>query len=321
MTTDVAAILPSTSSRLLAWFDSHAAARSYRDDDERVDWLRNLPFLILHAACLAVVVVGFSWTALAVCAGLFLLRMLAITAVYHRLLAHRSYQAPRWLVFVGAFIANTSGQRGPLWWAAHHRLHHRNSDEASDVHSPVKHGFVRSHMLWFMTPGSFRTRLEMIPDFAKHRELMFLDRFDTIAPVVLGLAGYGTGWALETWAPSLGTNGWQLLIWGFCVSTVLCAHATFTVNSLAHTWGSRAFATSDHSRNNWLLALITCGEGWHNNHHRYPMAAAQGFTWWQYDPTMWLLRGLSVVGLVRDIKPVPARVLAEGGYRTAENRP
>ncbi len=305
---------PSIASRLLAWIDSHAAARAYADNDQHVDWLRNLPFVALHLACLGVIVVGFSWTALAVCLGLFGLRMFAITAVYHRLLAHRAYRAPRWLAFLGALIANSSGQRGPLWWAAHHRLHHRDSDAASDVHSPRRGGFLRSHLLWFMTPGAFRTRLEMVPDLARQPELVFLDRFDTVAPVALAVACLAGGWALETWLPGLGTGPWQLFIWGFCLSTVLCAHATFTVNSLAHTWGRRVYDTGDDSRNNWLIALITFGEGWHNNHHRYPLSAAQGFAWWQFDPTMLVLRGLAVVGLVRDLKPVPERVLAEGGY-------
>ena len=309
---------PPAASRLLAWFDSHAAAQACRDDDQRVDWLRNLPFLALHVACLGILWVGFSWTAAAVCVGLFLIRMLAITAVYHRLLAHRAYQAPRWLVFIGAFIANASGQRGPLWWAAHHRLHHRDSDEPGDAHSPARRGFLRSHILWFMTPGAFRTRLEMIPDFARHRELLFLDRFDNIAPLTLAVACLLAGYALEIWAPGLGTNAWQLFIWGFCISTVLCAHATFTVNSLAHAWGGRAYATGDDSRNNWFIAVITLGEGWHNNHHRYPLAAAQGFAWWQYDPTLWVLRGLAAIGLVHDLKPVPDRILVEGGYRSGD---
>jgi stearoyl-CoA desaturase (delta-9 desaturase) len=303
---------PSWSSRLLAWFDSHRAGASYRDDDTRVDWLRNLPFFAIHLACLAVIWVGWSWTAVAVCVGLYLLRMFAITAVYHRLLAHRAYEAPRWLAFLGAAVANSSGQRGPLWWAAHHRIHHRESDSAADVHSPIRSGFMRSHMLWFMTPGAFRTRLEAVPDLARRPELVWLDRFDNAAPAVLGFATFLAGWACEVWAPGLGTDRWQLFIWGFCISTVLCAHATFTVNSLAHTWGSRPFATSDGSRNNALIALLTLGEGWHNNHHRYAASAAQGFRWWQLDPTLWTLRGMAAVGLVRGLRPVPERIVAEG---------
>lgn len=302
--------------RLLAWFDSHAAARTYaNDDDLRVDWWRNLPFFALHAACLAIPWVGWSWPALLACAGLFFLRMFAITAVYHRLLAHRSYRAPRWLVFVGACIANSSAQRGPLWWAAHHRLHHRDSDTATDAHSPHHLGFWRSHLLWFMTPGAFRTRLEMVPDWARYPELVFLDRFDTLAPAALAVACFAGGWALNAWWPESGTGPWQMLVWGFCLSTVLCAHATFTVNSLAHVWGQRPYATPDRSRNNALIALLTLGEGWHNNHHRYPHAAAQGFAWWQFDPTLWILRLFAAFGLISDLKPVPERVLIEGGYR------
>ena len=308
-------------SRMLAWFDSHLASAAYSSVDKRVDWIRNLPFLALHAACLAVIWVGISWTAVAVCIALFGLRMFAITAVYHRLLAHRSYQAPRWLVFLGALVANSSGPRGPLWWAAHHRLHHRDSDGAADIHSPLRQGFLRSHVLWFMTPAAFRTRLEMVPDFARHRELLFLDRFDNLAPLLLAAACWATGWALGRFAPALGTDAWQLFVWGFCISTVLCAHATFTVNSLAHTWGTMPYRTGDGSRNNALIALLTCGEGWHNNHHRYPLSAAQGFAWWQFDPTMWALRAFAAVGLVRELKPVPLRILDEGGYRRSGPQP
>jgi stearoyl-CoA desaturase (delta-9 desaturase) len=305
--------------RLLAWIDTHAGASACDDNDQRVDWLRTLPFLLLHIACLAALWVGVSWTAATVCVLLFAVRMFAITAVYHRLLAHRSYEAPRWLAFLGALTANSSGQRGPLWWAAHHRIHHRTSDSEGDLHSPLRTGLLNSHVLWFMTPGAFRTRLEAVPDLAKRWELMLLDRFDTLAPAALAVACLALGWILETWAPGLETNALQMLVWGFCISTVLCAHATFTVNSLAHIWGSRAYATTDGSRNNWFLALLTLGEGWHNNHHRYPAAAAQGFAWWQYDPTLWVLRLLAACGLVSGLKPVPERILIEGRYRKGQS--
>ena len=299
------------SRRLLAWFDTHAVITG-DDDDRRIDWLRTLPFILLHLACLLVIVVGVSPIAVAVCAGLFVLRMFAITAVYHRLLAHRAYQAPRWLTFLGAAIANSSGQRGPLWWAAHHRQHHSHSDGADDLHSPM-YGFWHSHLLWFMTPGAFRTRSEAIPDLAARPELVFLDRFDSLAPFLLALACYGLGEALHYWAPNLGTTGWQMAIWGFAVSTVLLAHATFAVNSLCHVWGSRPYATRDSSRNNWLIAIITLGEGWHNNHHRYPSCVRQGFRWWQYDPTWWALRFAAAIGLVSKLKPLPSKIVTEGG--------
>lgn len=303
---------PSCASRLLGWVDSYAASQHFHDDDQRLDWLRNLPFVVLHIACLAAWWTGVSPVALVVMALLFVVRMFAITAVYHRLLAHRAYQAPRWLTFFGSLVANSSGQRGPLWWASHHRLHHRDSDEAADIHSPVVHSFIHAHMLWFMTSGAFRTRLEMIPDFAQRVELRLLDRFDWLSPLLLAVACFALGAWLNVVAPGLGTNGWQMLVWGFVVSTVVLAHATFTVNSLCHTWGGRAYATPDQSRNNWLIALITLGEGWHNNHHRYPLTARQGFRWWQYDPTWWTLCGMQVMGLIQGLKPVPQRVVDEG---------
>jgi stearoyl-CoA desaturase (delta-9 desaturase) len=202
-----------------------------------------------------------------------------------------------------------AAQRGPLWWAAHHRHHHRVSDGPDDQHSPSRSGFWWSHAGWFLSKGHFRTRLELVRDWAKLPEMRFLDRFDLLVPLALAAALYGLGAALEHWAPGLGTNGLQMVVWGFVVSTIVLYHATFTINSLAHTWGSRRFETRDTSRNNFFLALLTLGEGWHNNHHHYPRSASQGFYWWEIDISYMVLRALSFVGLVHDLQPVPVRVL------------
>lgn len=274
-----------------------------------VDWMRVLPFLGLHVACFAVIWVGFSWTALAVCVGLYLVRMFAITAGYHRYFSHRAFKTSRLGQFTLAILGASAAQRGPLWWAAHHRVHHRYSDKPKDVHSPKQKGLVWSHIGWVLSRKAFRTRLEEVPDLAKFRELRFLDRFDIIVPVALGTATFLVGWALAHWAPGLNVTGPQLLVWGFVISTVCLYHGTFTINSLAHVWGSRRYETSDTSRNNPLLALITLGEGWHNNHHHYPASARQGFYWWEVDLSFYVLRTLALFGLIWDLRPVPAHAL------------
>jgi stearoyl-CoA desaturase (delta-9 desaturase) len=246
--------------------------------------------------------------------ALYALRMFAVTAFYHRYFAHRAFKTSRALQLLFALLGASAVQRGPLWWAAHHRHHHAHSDRPGDAHSPRQHGFLWSHMGWFLARASFRTRLELIRDFAVYPELRWLDRFDAVVPALLAAGLFAAGAVLERTAPALQTNGWQLLVWGFAVSTVAVWHATFAVNSLAHTVGNRRFATRDDSRNNLALALLTFGEGWHNNHHRYPAAARQGFRWWELDLTYYLLRALAALGLVWELRPVPAAI------RTARGR-
>jgi stearoyl-CoA desaturase (delta-9 desaturase) len=255
-----------------------------------------------------VVFVGFSWFALAVAALLYVVRMFAITGFYHRYFSHRAFRTSRILQFTFGLIGASSVQRGPLWWAAHHRHHHRHADQPPDLHSPIQQGFWKSHMGWFMTPRAFGIDWKAIPDLAKYPELRFLDRFDILVPVALAAALMLLGSVLERYLPGLGTNGPQLLVWGFFVSTVVLFHATVTINSLAHVWGKRRYATRDDSRNNIWLALITLGEGWHNNHHHYPASVRQGFYWWEVDVTWYLLKAMSWLGLVWDLKPVPARI-------------
>ena len=311
------ATLPATLRTWLAtmrrWFDTGAPAAgdTGAQDADRIDWLRALPFFAIHLACLAVFVVGVSTTALVVAAALYAVRMFAITAFYHRYFSHRTFRTSRAVQFVFALLGACSVQRGPLWWAAHHRNHHRHADTGADPHSPAVHGFWWGHAGWFLTRGGFRTDWARIPDLARFPELRWLDRFDTLAPLALALALYGSGELLAARAPGLGTDGPQLLVWGFFVSTVVLFHATVTINSLAHRWGRRRFDTSDDSRNNPWLALLTFGEGWHNNHHFFPGSARQGFRWWELDLTWYGLRLLAALGLVRDLKPVPAWVLAQ----------
>ncbi len=294
---------------LLRWFDSGVQAPLEPARADRIDWLRALPFVAMHLMCIAVLWVGWSWFAVGVAAALYVLRMFAITAFYHRYFSHKTFKASRLVQGVFAAIGATSVQRGPLWWAAHHRHHHRVTDTAEDPHSPGQHGFWWSHMGWFLTPRGFRTRWEAIPDLRKFPELRFIDRFDILLPVLLAAGLFALGGWLEEAAPQLGTSAWQLLVWGFFISTVVLFHATVTINSLSHKFGSRRFDTRDDSRNNWMLALLTFGEGWHNNHHFFPGSARQGFRWWEVDLTWYGLKAMSWLGLVRDLKPVPAGLI------------
>jgi stearoyl-CoA desaturase (delta-9 desaturase) len=258
-------------------------------------------FFLLHLACLAVLLVHFSWWAVGLGVLLYLVRMFAVTAGYHRYFSHRTYRMGRLPQFLMAFLAQTSAQKGVLWWAAHHRNHHRYSDTEQDIHSPVRKGFWWSHMGWILV-GTYDTyEAKEIADFGKYPELRFLDRYHWLCPWALGTA---------TWVLGVvtGVGGWTMLVWGFVVSTVFLYHGTFTINSLCHVWGSRRFATSDTSRNNFVLSLITLGEGWHNNHHHYQASCAQGLRWWEIDPTYYALKMLGWLRVVRDIRTFPAAV-------------
>jgi stearoyl-CoA desaturase (delta-9 desaturase) len=306
------------------WFDSDAGLEDAAPGrDQRVDWLRVAPFIFLHVMCLGVIWVGWSGVAVGVAIGLYVARMFAITGFYHRYFSHKAFKTSRLWQFVFAVVANSSVQRGPLWWAGHHRHHHRFADTEADVHSPTRHGFLWSHIGWITSRANFATKTPFVGDWAKFPELRWINRFDTVVPILLAAGLYGLGALLEAQAPALGTNGPQMLIWGFFISTVLVFHATATINSLDHLVGRRRYDTPDTSRNNWALALLTLGEGWHNNHHHYPVAARQGFFWWEIDITYGLLVVLSWLRIVRDLTPVTRKVLtrdllaarAEGGQQ------
>ena len=278
-------------------------------DLKRLDRPRVALFLLLHLSCLSVFWVGVSATALWLLVMTYLTRMFFITAFYHRYFAHRSFQAGRAMMLLMAVLGCTAGQRGPLWWAGHHRRHHACADRPADAHSPVQHGLLHSHVLWFLTHEAFPVPRKWVRDWMRYPELRLLERIDWVPFVLFGLGCYLLGAWLAVAYPELGTSAAQCFTWGFLVSTVLLQHATYTINSLAHRFGSRPYPTPDHSRNNLCLALLTLGEGWHNNHHYYPRAANQGFRWWQLDPCYLGLRLLAGLGLIRDLHPVPARVL------------
>jgi stearoyl-CoA desaturase (delta-9 desaturase) len=293
---------------LRQWFDADAALPPGADAD-RVDWPRVIPFVGMHLACLAVFWVGITWQAVALAAGLYLIRMFIITGFYHRYFSHRTFKTSRPFQFVAAFLGCMAVQRGPMWWAAHHRHHHAHSDTPSDTHSPAEHGFWFAHTGWFLTKNGFLTRNRLIRDWLRFPELRWLDRWDLVPVFVLALATFGLGALLRALDPASGVTAWQLFVWGFIVSTVIGYHATYTINSLAHRFGSRRFATNDDSRNNLWLALLTLGEGWHNNHHHYPAAARQGFYWWEIDLTYYGLLLLKRLGLIWDLRQVPASAL------------
>lgn len=264
----------------------------------KVNWLVSVPFLLVHVAALVGCWwTGFSWKGVALALGFYYLRMFFVTAGYHRYFSHRTYKTGRLFQFLLAFGCITTVQKGVLWWASHHRHHHKHSDTDKDVHSFTKKGFWWSHVLWILSDDYSEADHDKIKDFAKYPELRLLDRLHL--PI-----------AIATGAGMWLAFGWVGVFWGFLLSTVLLWHGTFTINSLAHWMGRRRFATTDDSKNSAILALVTLGEGWHNNHHFYQRAVNQGFYWWEIDITYYVLRALSWTGLVWDLHTPPKDVLA-----------
>ena len=275
----------------------------------RIDWVRAVPFIGMHLACIGVFFVGWSWLAISIAVFLYALRVFTLTGWYHRYFSHRTFKTSRLVQFAFAAIGCSAVQRGPLWWAAHHRHHHVHSDDPEDIHSPKHRGLIMAHLGWFLTPKAVKTNLKIIPDFAKYPELRFLDRYDLLVPIALALSLFGLGCLVEWASPESGVTGWQLLFWGFFLSTVAVYHVTYLVNSATHLIGTRRYETKDDSKNSLIVALLTFGEGWHNNHHHYPNSTRQGFFWWEIDITFYTLQFMSMFGLVWDLHAVPKRVL------------
>lgn len=263
------------------------------------DWLRAIPFFAVHVgAVVGVVLLGWSWTGLGLAVLLYYARMFGITAGYHRYFSHRAFKAGRAMQLFFALLAMSSVQKGVLWWASHHRVHHKFSDMPEDVHSMKLRGFWWSHVGWIISHDYEDTDEAKIKDFAKYPELRWLNRWFLVPPVVLAVALF------------LAFSWWGF-VWGFLVSTTLLWHGTFTINSLSHWKGSRRYVTTDVSKNNLWLALLTMGEGWHNNHHYYQRAVNQGFFWWEIDLTYYILRLMQALGLVHDLHVVPKAVRAK----------
>jgi len=310
-----APLLRRAATAFVQWFDSDycpEGAEKMRAEPDRVDWVRVMPFVFLHLGCLGVIWTGISAFAVYAAIALYFIRMFAVTGVHHRYFSHKTYKTSRFGQFLLAIFAGTTVQRGSLWWAYHHRHHHQHSDEPEDVHSPHQHGFLWSHIGWITSRRNFPTDYSKIKDLAKFPELVWLNRFDLVVPALYAAAIYGLGALLAHAAPQLGTNGPQMLVWGFFISTTFLFHGTGCINSMAHIIGRRRFRTSDDSRNSAILAVITLGEGWHNNHHRYQASTRNGFYWWEFDPTYYLLKLLSYTGFIHGLKPVPQSVLEEG---------
>ena len=278
-----------------------------RAPDERINWRTSMGFFLIHALVLLTFFTGITTRAVVIFLVLYWGRMFFITAGYHRYFSHRSYKLGRGMQFVMAFGGGMAAQKGALWWASHHRNHHRYSDTELDLHSPQK-GFWWSHVGWILSDKYKATDYAAIKDFARYPELRWLDRFDWVAP-----------WAYGVTAAVIG--GWSGLVVGFFLSTVLLWHTTFLVNSAAHVVGRRRFETTDTSRNSFVIALLTGGEGWHNNHHHYQGSARQGFYWWEIDATYYVLKVMSWLHIVRDLKPVPERVLRPGPDPEVEPEP
>ncbi|ODA68722.1 Fatty acid desaturase [Methyloligella halotolerans] len=255
-----------------------------------------IPFVLLHLACFAAIWTGVTWEAVVLCISLYWLRIFAIGAGYHRYFSHRAYSTSRVFQFVLAFLAQSTAQKSVLWWASKHRHHHLHSDTEHDVHSPRHTGFFYSHVGWIFAAKHDEPELELVGDLTRYPELVWLHKLELVPAMVLAALCFAIA-------------GWSGLIVGFVWSTVLVYHATFCINSLAHVSGSTRYVTGDDSRNNWILAIFTMGEGWHNNHHAYQSSARQGFRAWEIDPTYYILKGLERVRLIWDVKTPPAHVL------------
>jgi stearoyl-CoA desaturase (delta-9 desaturase) len=275
-----------------------SSTRSNNDPAEHDDIIypSSIPFVLMHVACFAAIWTGVTWQAAILCAALYFIRIFAIGAGYHRYFSHRAYSTSRVFQFVLAFLAQTTTQKSVLWWASKHRHHHLHSDTEEDVHSPRHTGFLYAHLGWIFTRRHGKTDLVKVADFARYPELMLLHKFELAPAFVLGAVAFLIG-------------GWPGLVVGFVWSTVLVYHGTFSINSLAHVHGTKRYVTGDDSRNNWFLALITMGEGWHNNHHAFQSSVRQGFRWWEIDPTYYILKALSRLGIVWDLKTPPEAVL------------
>ena len=258
-------------------------------------------FWTVQVSALLVFVVPFSWPLVALWAASHFLRAIGLTLAFHRYFAHRAFQMNRVVRFVWTLVGTAAMQKGPLWWAGHHVNHHRFADRDGDPHSPAVSGFYYAHIGWFLNDAR-HDRLApsnpVVRDFSSVPEIAWLERYHVVPPLALAVAMYLAG-------------GWPWLVWGFCLPTMTLAHATFAINTINHMFGSRRFETRDASRNNVFTAVFAAGEGWHNNHHRYQRAARNGFYWWEFDLTWYVMRTMAAVGLVWDMQAVPARIYEE----------
>jgi stearoyl-CoA desaturase (Delta-9 desaturase) len=281
--------------------------------DERISMFSSIPFFIMHVLPFLAFFTGLRWWDALIFFVLYYVRMTALTAGYHRYFSHRTYKVNRLVQFLIAFTGGAAAQKGALWWAGHHRHHHKYSDMDEDIHSPTKRGFWWSHCGWILCKKYDATRFDLIPDFAKYPELRFINKFHLLPPILVGTGTFFLGYALGGTA-----SAWAALLFGFFGSTVLLYHVTFMINSLAHVFGNRRYATRDTSRNNLILSLLAGGEGWHNNHHHYMASANQAFRWWEIDTSFYLIKLASFVGLTWDVRKVPKYMMEKHLIKNGE---
>ena len=298
---------------ILSKIINHAA----EDEGNRL-LMASSPIFIMHLLALGALFTGFSWAAVIALSITYVVRVFALTAGFHRYFSHRSFKTGRVFQFIMAWVGTSAAQLGPMWWAANHRHHHQHSDKPEDIHSPVIKDAFWAHIGWILCRAYGSIQHDRIKDLSKYPELRFIDRFHVL-PVasLIGLL-YVIGAGLNAYYPALGTSGMQMVMWGFFLSTILVYHVTFCVNSVTHIVGNKRFDNDDESRNSFWIALLTFGEGWHHNHHRWPLSARQRMYWWEFDLSYLLLRGLEKLGLVWDLKVYPEAVYAEAEQRTTE---
>ncbi len=260
--------------------------------NDKINWITSIALILFHLGAVGALFM-FTWKALAITAVLYWMGIgFGIGMGYHRLHTHRSYRVPKFIEYFFAVCGTLTLEGGPIFWVATHRVHHQNSDHAGDPHSPHDGGFW-AHMGWIIFGDSKHNNTQLMsryaPDLARDRFYLWLNSYHYVPLVALGLI-------------LLATGGIRMVLWGVCLRVVVGLHATWLVNSATHMWGSRRFITRDDSRNSWWVALLTFGEGWHNNHHAHPTSARHGLAWYELDITWLQIRFLQLVGLARSVK-------------------
>lgn len=288
---------------------------------ERVSIVKFRVWLLHAASCLAFFIPVTRELVLVAVIGFFV-RVFSWEAGSHRYFSHRSFKTTRAFQLFLAVLSAASAQRGPIWWATHHRRHHRFSDKKGDPHSPIQQGFWHAHMGWLFDQDKLSTDLNDAKDLSRYPELVFINKYHYVFPYAVLTAFFVLGHFTSLFGRT--GIGISAAIWGFFVPTLLSLHSTFLVNTITHgqpiKWiRSRRFSTSDASCNSWIFSIPTMGASWHNNHHRYMNSARAGFYWWEMDLTFYVLKALSVLGIVWDLNEVPKKVLQETSMPSSTN--